>query len=257
MRLGVVAAFLFGLASVGVLPVAVQAQGVTLNIIHDKSQGVVRINRVPVHFFASKPPFDAPATNAFNIGFWADNGDNTLEVEAEPVAGQDGARTSVVLTEEPDDPPIFEQVIEGKGRVSHVVPLEGVPIWSWNEAEAFTGPDAELLAAVAALHKAHAEQDVEAILKLSSAAIDDMTQIAGPMPPEARAELVEMLRVGRLPPLPGELKVERHLGNRLAVVTAGGGRAPVELHIDTMPDMPMETGRYWVRRNGQWSVVRW
>lgn len=257
MRLGLVAAFAFALVSAGHLPGAAEAQGVTLNVIHDKSQGTVRINGVPVHRFASRPPFDAPATNAFNIGFWADNGDNDVAVEAEPVAGQAGASTKVVLTEEPGDPPLFEHTIDGKGTVSHTVPLEGLPTWSWNEAEAFTGPDNELLAAVAALHKAHADRNVDAILALSQAAVDDMTQVAGPMPPEARAEMVELLELGRLMPLSGKLTVERHLGNRLLVVTAEGGRAPVELRTDNMPEHPMETGRYWVRRNGKWSVARW
>ncbi|WP_162914863.1 hypothetical protein [Desertibaculum subflavum] len=232
-------------------------QGVTLNVIHDRSQGTVRINGVPVHRFASRPPFDAPATNAFNIGFWAENGDNDVAVEAEPVAGQAGASTKVVLTEEPGDPPLFEHTIGGRGSVSHKVPLEGLPSWSWRDAEAVAGSDSELLAAVAALHRAHADQDVDAILALSQAAVDDMTQVAGPMPPEARAEMVEMLKAGRLTPLPEKLTVERHLGNRLLVVTAEGGRAPIELHSDAMPDHPMETGRYWVRRNGKWSVVRW
>lgn len=257
MRLGSVIASLFALASVGMATFPVAAQGVTLNVIHERSQGTVRINGVPVHRFASRPPFDAAATNAFNIGFWADNGDNEVAVEAEPVAGQGGASTRVVLTEEPGDPPLFEHTIDGKGSVSHTVPLEGLPSWSWNEAEAFTGPEGELLAAVAALHKAHADRNVDAILALSQAAVDDMTQVAGPMPPEARAEMVEMLRAGRLTPLPGKLTVERHLGNRLLVVTAEGGRAPIELHSDAMPDHPMETGRYWVRRNGKWSVARW
>lgn len=257
MRFGFVAAFAFALLSAGSLPGAAAAQGVTLNIIHDKSQGTVRINGVPVHRFASKPPFDAPATNAFNIGFWADNGDNSVAVEAEPVAGQTGATTKVVLTEEPGDPPLFEHTIDGKGSASHTVPLEGLPSWSWNQAEAFTGPDSELLAAVTALHKAHADRSVDAILGLSQAAVDDMTQIAGPMPPEARAEMVEMLQVGRLAPLSGALNVERHLGNRLLVVTAEGGRAPIELHSNAVPGQPMETGRYWVRRQGKWSVARW
>lgn len=257
MRLGFVVAFAFALVLAGSWSGPARAQGVTLNVIHDKSQGTVRINGVPVHRFASKPPFEAPATNAFNIGFWADNGDNTVVVEAAPVPGQTGTSTKVVLTEDLGDPPLFEQTIEGSGSVSHVVPLEGLPDWSWNEAEAFTGPDGELLAVVAALHKAHAERDIEAILALSKAAVDDMTHIAGPMPPEARAEMVELLRQGRLAPLPPTLTVERHLGNRLAVVTAEGGRAPIELRTDGAPDLPMETGRYWVRRNGQWSVVRW
>ena len=41
------------------------------------------------------------------------------------------------------------------------------------------------------------------------------------------------------------------------MVTGEGGKAPIEMHTDGMPDMPMETGRYWVRLNGEWSLVRW
>ena len=257
MRVGLLVTCLLVLISVGLSPMGASAQGVTLNVIHDKSRGVVRINGVPVHHFASKPPFDTPATNAFNIGFWADNGDNIVIVEAEPVPGQQGSRTKVVLTEEPGDPPLYEKMIEGAGSAHHMVPLEGLPNWSWNQADAFTGPESELLAAVAALHKAHADRDVDAILALSKAAIEDMSQIAGPMPPEARAEMAEFLKQGRLAPLSPKLAVQRHLGDRLAVVTAEDGKAPIEMHTDAMPDLPMETGRYWVRLNGEWSVVRW
>lgn len=238
-------------------PLAALAQGVTINVIHDKAQGVVRINGVPVHYFTSLPPFDTPATNAFNIGLWAMNGDNKVEVDAAPVAGQSGAETEVALVGEPGDPPIFEQTITGKGTVSHVVNLSDLPKWAWMEADAFSGPDSEVLAAVAALHKAHADKSVDAVLKLSAAAVDDMTVIAGPMPSEARADMEQTLREGKLAPLPAKMTVQRFLDNRLIVVNGEGNRAPVEITTEAMGNVPAETGRYWVRRKGVWSVVRW
>ncbi len=238
-------------------PLTAPAQGVTINVIHFKAEGVVRINGVPVHHFRSLPPFDTPATNAFNIGLWSDNGENLVEVETAPLPGQSGAETEVALVGEPGDPPIFEQTIAGRGKATHRVKLDGLPDWAWKSADVFTGPDAEVLAAVAALHTAHAAGNVEEVLKLSAAAVDDFTAVAGPMPPEARVDMEETLREGRLAPLPARMKVERFLGNRLIVVTGEDNRAPIEIRTEAGGDVPAESGRYWVRRKGVWSVARW
>ena len=67
---------------------AAQPAMITANVIHDQTQGVLRVNGVPVQRFSSTPAADSgPLTDAVGIGQWLVEGDNVIEVEATGPAG--------------------------------------------------------------------------------------------------------------------------------------------------------------------------
>ena len=86
--------------------IAAQPAMITANVIHDQTQGVLRVNGVPVQRFSSTPAADSgPLTDAVGIGQWLVEGDNVIEVEA---TGPAGKETQLVIVASPDQPNLYE-----------------------------------------------------------------------------------------------------------------------------------------------------
>ena len=89
--------------------VGAQAQtpaNVTVNIIHDLSSGLLRVNGVPILHFGGKPPADSgPLTDAVGIGQWLVEGENVIAVD---VKGATGSSTRIVIVRGMDEPNLFD-----------------------------------------------------------------------------------------------------------------------------------------------------
>lgn len=224
---------------------------ITANVIHDQSQGVLRVNGVPVHRFSGTPSAESgPLTDAVGIGQWLVEGDNVVEVEAEGSAGKE---TQLVIVAEPNAPDLYDGKIEGSGKTSYKLTLKDVPRWGWFAGDAWTGDDKDLLAAVAALHDAYAKGDAKTIVALYRPFADDMKPYAGDVLAGAEEGIAAGLKTAKVAPLPAGLKVTSFYGNRLFVVTAPDGSAPIQV---TNGDSTLEAGRYWILKDGKWQIVR-
>jgi hypothetical protein len=230
---------------------AVEPANITANVIHDQSRGVLRVNGVPVHRFSGTPPADSgPLTDAVGIGQWLVGGGNVVELEADGSAGKE---TQLVIVAAPDSPNLYEAKIEGSGKTSYELALKDVPRWGWFAAEAWTGGDKDLLAAVAALHAAYAKGDAKTIVALYRPFADDMKPYAGDVLAGAEEGLAEGLKTAKVAPLPAELIVTAFYGNRLFVVAAPDGSAPIQV---TNGESTLEAGRFWIRKDGKWQIIR-
>jgi len=235
---------------------------------HDKANCVITLNGIPIQRLdMAQLPGAGPPTATISLGLWAIEGDNVVTVAAEPAGKPDEAETDVKLMvatggfDDFDKPPLFHQKIAGGGTATTTIALTGVPHWIFNDAEPFTGDRAELLATVKALHQAYADKDFKTVDAISKAVIDDLTKVYGPMD-----EMIEdghkFAATAKLTPWSDRLTVESALGNRVFVVSRAGGRAPVELaspEIDPDTKLPkefVETGKFWIKLGGKWSVVR-
>jgi hypothetical protein len=235
---------------------------------HDKANCVISLNGIPVQRLDLKQmPGAGVPTATISLGLWAIEGDNEVAVETQPTGKPEEAETEVKLMiatggmDDFDKPPLFQRKFTGAKTVTTTIALTGVPHWIFNDAEHVTGDQAELLAAVKALHQAYADKDFKTVDAISKAVIDDLTQVYGPM--DAMVEDGhKFAATAKLVPWTDKLTVASALDNRVFVVSREGGRAPVELaspEIDSDTKQPkelLETGKFWIRLGGKWSVVR-
>jgi hypothetical protein len=223
---------------------------IAVNVIHGKSQGVIRVNGVPVHRFM--PTQDGePATDIVGIGQWVVEGANSIKVES---LTEDGGQTRVVIVRSMGEPDLFDGEITGAGTTEYNLPLKDVPRWGWLDAEQWTGDNQALLAAVAALHAAFGKGDVKAIMALYKPFADDMLPYMGPLPED---ELAGPLKGATVQPLPADLKVESFYDHRLFVVRRADGSAPIRVDNEAVKGMPaLESGEFWIRKGGQWQIIR-
>ncbi len=247
------------LAVVLALPYPALADGpanIAVNILHDGSQGDLRVNGVPVHRFGYHgSENNGPATDALSIGQWLVEGENVIEVDAQ---SKNGKPTRVVVVRGPDEPNLFEGQIAGSGKVQYKLSLQGVPNWGWSAVAPWTGDDKDLLAAVAALHTAYAKADVKSILPIYAAFDEDVSPYIGSQMAGAEAGLTQTLAGAKVPPLSQQLVVERFYGDRLFVVHNEDGSAPIQvMNESVLAGAPvMETGQYWIRKGGSWQIIR-
>jgi hypothetical protein len=130
-----------------------------------------------------------------------------------------------------------------------------VPHWGWLDAEQWTGDDQALLAAVSALHAAFAKGNVKAIIAAYKPFADDMKPYMGPI---AESDFAEPLKGGTVQALPTDLKVESFYDHRLFVVHTSDGAPPIRVDNEAVvKGMPaLEAGEYWIRKGGQWQIIR-
>ena len=229
---------------------------ITVNIIHDQSSGLLRVNGVPIHRFGGKPPADSgPLTDAVGIGQWLVEGENVIAVE---VKGVSGSSTRVVIVRGMDEPNLFEEKVAGSGKAQYKLALKDVPRWGWFTADPWTGDDKPLLAAVAALHADYAKSDVKAIIALYQPFGDDMKPYAGSVLDGAAEGLASTLKGATVAPFPTKLKVERFYGNRLFVVEGPDAAPPIVVTNESViQGQPvLQSGQFWIRKQGKWWIIR-
>lgn len=247
-------------ACLAVLAGAAGAQeNVTINVNHEAASGRVLVNGVPVMRFDSLPrqPDSGPPTAMVNGGMWMNDGPNEVVVEIRSKGP--GSNVRVVLLKSIDAPAVLDSSVKGSdGRVVQSVTMSGLPHWSWLHSEPWRGDPRAVLDAVRALHRALDIKDVAGHDAMRKAFEADMSQMmGGPMPDEVRKEIHESIRKSSVLPLPAEMTVSSHYDNRLFVVSAPGGKAPVRLREPGMSDDDLiDTGQYWVRMGGAWQLVR-
>lgn len=224
---------------------------VAVNVIHGAAVGIIRVNGVPIHRFTPTPD-GGSSTDVIGIGQWVVEGDNTVTVETQ---SKDGGTTRVAVVRTIGEPDLFDGEIAGAGSTQCKVPLKGVPRWGWLDAEQWTGDNQALLAAVAALHVAFGKGDTKAIMRLYKPFADDMQPYMGPL---AESDLAEPLKGGTVQPLPTDLTIDSYYDHRLFVVRRGDGSAPIRvLNEAVVKGMPaLEAGEYWIRKGGQWQIIR-
>lgn len=244
-------ALLAGLVGFAGAAAAGEPANIAVNVIHAKSQGVIRVNGVSIHRFTPTPD-GASATDVIGIGEWVIEGENSIAVETQ---SKDGGVTRVVIVRTMGEPSLFEREIAGAGAAEYKLALKDVPRWGWLDAERWTGDNQALLAAVGALHAAFGKGDAKAILRAYKPFADDMQPYMGPL---AENDLAEPLKGGTVRPLPADLTVESFYDHRLFVVRRADGSAPIRVDNDALAKgMPaLEGGQYWVRKGGQWQIIR-
>jgi hypothetical protein len=229
---------------------------ITVNIIHDQSSGLLRVNGVPIHRFGGKRPADSgPLTDAVGVAQWLVEGENVIAVEVTAAAG---SSTQIVVVRGMDEPKLFDDRVAGSGKAQYKLALHDVPRWGWFTADPWAGDDKELLAAIAALHAAFAKGDVKTVVALYQPFEDDLKPYAGSMLEGAEEGLAGNLKGALVLPLPAGLKVERFYGDRLFVVEGPGGAAPVTVMNESLVQgaPALQAGRYWIRKQGRWMVIR-
>jgi len=239
------------------LPAAAQEPtNITVNVNYLNAAGRILVNGVPIHRFEGGAPEEGMGrpTDAVNVGLWLVNGANVLAVESKALA--EGGQAEVVIVRGFDEADLLRETIAGEGRVELAVAGENLPRWAWEDAEAVAGDGGDLLQAVAALHAALEAKDVDAFERAQEASIADLTQVWGPMPEEMRREMRAFLTATPVQPLPADLVATPHLDGRLWVVATPEGAAPIRVVDDQDANMRIETGMYWVRKDGRWQIVR-
>ncbi len=234
---------------------AQEPSNITVNVVRQNAEAVIIVNGIPVHRAAWDAAYaDTSVTDSASIGMWLVDGDNTVAVEATAIAA--GGYAEIIVLKSFDEPYLFEQRIDGEGRVETTVTVEGQPRWAWLDAEPVTGDSAELLTAVAALHAAIAQGDIEAYMAAHQARNDDFTFVFGPMPAEMMAQLEQMFATVTLQPLSANLVATPYADGRVWLVADDAGEPPIRMADPQEPGSTMETGVFWVRRGGVWQVVR-
>jgi len=252
MKLSLVSlALLAGLGGHSGAALAGDPPNIAVNVIHGRSVGVIRVNGVPIHRFAPTPD-GGDATDVVGTGQWVIEGDNTITVETQT---KDGGSTRVAIVKTIGEPNLFDGEIAGAGSTQYKLPLKGVPRWGWLDAEPWTGDNQSLLAAVGALHAAMSKGDVKTVMRLYKPFADDMQPYIGPI---AEDDLAEPLKGGTVQPLPADLTVESFYDHRLFVVRRADGSEPIRVDNEkVVKGRPaLEAGEYWIRKGGQWQIIR-
>jgi hypothetical protein len=251
---------------------AIDAKQALLVIQHDGSEGQVRVNGVPMHFFSSKRVGErGPLTDSLGtFAAFAKDGPNVVTIEARPEKGQKDATTTVsafVATGSISDleKPLFKEEIAGSGKLEKTITLKNVPQWAFLKVQPFSGNKDEVLDAVRKLHKAFVDHDVATVQTLLRPMYDDLAANMGEesvgTPKQFAKQMQEMATASKLAPLPSDLKVESGYDNRLFAVTTASGEAPIQaaskqLSEDGKPRWTFETGSYWIHRPDGWFVIR-
>jgi hypothetical protein len=275
MRLRLAFAFLFALFAVLSAMAqtdAIDAKQAVIILVHRGSEGQVRVNGIPILFFASNPTLgDGPLTDSLGtFSTFARNGPNVVTVDAAPEKGQTEATTTIsamVATGSLDDldkPPLFKETITGRGKAEKTIVLKNVPEWAFLKVQPFTGNKDDVLVDVRALHKAFAGHDAKAVQAAFKPMYDDLLPYFGAAvigsPAQFARQMSEMAATAIVQPLPADLKVESGYGDRLFVVTTAGGKAPIRAASKSSkggpPELTMETGSYWIHRPDGWFVIR-
>ncbi len=275
MRLRLAFAFLvalFGVLSAIAQTDAIDAKQAVIIVQHRGSEGQVRVNGIPILFFASNPTLgDGPLTNSLGtFATFAKNGPNVVTVDAVPEKGQTEATTTIsaiVATGSLDDfdkPPLFKETITGSGKAEKTIVLKNVPEWAFLKVQPFTGNKDDVLVAVRALLKAFAGHDAKAVQAAFKPMYDDLLPYFGAAvigsPAQFARQMSEMAATAIVQPLPADLKVESGYGDRLFVVTTASGKAPIRAASKPskggQPELTMETGSYWIHRPDGWFLIR-
>jgi len=246
-------------------------QPVTLNVNAIGAQGVVRVNRIPVHYFKEQGPkvnktSNGTFTDASPVLFLSTsylllctNGDNKLTVEAQ-ITDPKG-EVHMTLVKSIGAPPLFDRTLTHSGTLNYTLPQRGLPQWAWIKADAVTDGKSELLKIVAAYQQAFVKKDIASIDAFERPYFDNVLKMQA-MPPEALQEAqnedAKDIRSAKLQPLtaPDDLLVESYLNGRLYAVTDKNHNAPVMLESPAAPGLPWGMGEYWSRIGGKWYVVK-
>lgn len=251
---------------------AIDAKQAVLVIQHDGSEGQVRVNGVPMHFFSSRAVGESgPLTDSLGMfAAFAQNGANAVTVEARPEKGQANATTTVsafIATGSISDleKPLFKEVIKGTDKTERTITLKNVPQWAFLKVQPFTGSKDDVLVAVRKLHKAFTDHDAATVQAMLRPMYDDLAANMGEASvgslEDFSRQMQEFATGAKVEPLPSDLKVESGYDNRLFVVLTSAGRMPIQasskqLGKDGKPEWTLETGSYWIHRPDGWFVIR-
>ncbi len=244
------------------------AERLVLNVVYEGSEGLVRLNGIPLERFGKTgTQGDGATTLSIGLAEYGVSGVNTLVVEAKPARPARDASTDVALfvagagfkqRDSALQHPLFRQKIMGAGTVRHSVTLRNVPHHFFDDATPWHADPAALLTAVQALHKAFLKRDYKTIAASLRPVYDsspNLRQLGGF--DEMMRQLQQSLRSCTVTDLPKELKVETYYDGRLFRVTGENGAAPIRAfpaHIPAggEPEALLEIGSFWCYRHGEW-----
>ena len=252
---------------------AIDAQKLVVMVLHNRAQGVVKLNGVPVTHLDSSGAYEGNTiTDSIGtLSLYAQNGANTLTIEVHPSQPGHQIETEcrmIIATGSLDDldkAPLFQQKIKGAGTITHELVLRNVPHWAFQDAEPWQGDKQDVLKAVEALHRAYADHDIKSLSASLRPSFDDISTVMGPALgnfDEGMKGMVEGLKSASVGPLSADLNVESFYGGRLIVVSGKDGRPPIQItsaEIDKQtgrPERMLESGGYWMHRDNRWVLIR-
>jgi hypothetical protein len=252
---------------------AIDARKLVVMVLHNRAVGVVKLNGVPVKRFDSSAAREGMmVTDSIGtLSLYAQDGANAFTIEVRPSRPGDEIETEcrmIIATgsfEDLEKPPLFQQKIKGSGTIAHNLLLRNVPHWAFQDAEPWRGDKQDVLTAVRALHKAFADRDMKSISAGLRPMFDEMSAVMGPGMgsfDEGMGEMQKMLKTAKVDALPADLSVESFYGDRLMVVSRKDGGPPIRITAakidqDTgRPEVLLESGAYWTRRDSRWVLIR-
>jgi hypothetical protein len=249
------------------------AQHLVVMVLHNRAEGVVKLNGIPVSRFTSAgaEPGMMVTESLGSLSLFAENGPNLLSIEVAPAQAGDPIETEcriIVATgsiEDLDKPPLFDLKVKGAGTITQNLNLTHVPRWFFEDAPPWQGEKQDVIQAVQVLHKAFADRDMKAISASLHPMFTELSSVMGPGMgsfEDSMKQMQEWLKTAKVDPLPADLNVESFYGGRLFVVSGKAGAAPIriasaEVDKDTgRPERLLESGQFWTRRNNQWVLIR-
>jgi hypothetical protein len=240
---------------------ALDAGTASVNVIYSGSEGVVRLNGIPLKRFGTDAS-DREGQHTLMLGLakLAVNGENTLVVETKPIeSGHEASTEALVFTGnglESLDHPVFRKKVDGAATIRLTLTLRDVPHHIFDDATPWKGDTAPVLAAVKSFHEALAKRDMKAIAALLRPEYDSTSMKEfGPFD-DMMHEFEENLKRSKVAALSAKLTVESFYDGRLLLVSDANGAEPIRCSsldsADGAPEMGMETGGFWCYRQGVW-----
>jgi hypothetical protein len=247
---------------------ALDGEKLLLNLTYAGSEGVVRLNGIPVERFGPGPARDMRGnTRSIRLAQFGINGENTFTIDAKAAGPSGDASVEAVMIyagtgyEEMQHAlahPVFRQKIVGTGTIRHTMTLRNVPQRIFDDATPWQGDPDAVLAAVRALRHALAKPDAQQIAA-SFRSLYDTTYGLKDFATfdEFVGRFIEALKTCKLSDLPAKLKVEGFYGGRLWRVVGPDDAAPIRILSSADSDKGeletvMELGDLWCYRDGAW-----
>jgi hypothetical protein len=225
----------------------------TLAVASDRADGIALVNRVPIHRFSrAAAPKDAASTASLSLAPWLVNGANVIEVRVTKIGTGGSVGTRLIKSQDELMSGKMEQIIAPRS-VTIEAQVTGLPRWRFLDAEPIGTDQPNLLKAVAAVHAAAGKGDAKTLMATRKPYFDDLSQIYGPVPPDLEKQLAAELKGAKIEPLSERLRITTAHGDKLAIVEAPDGRAPIRA---SGKDGQMELGLYWAKLDGQWLLIR-
>jgi hypothetical protein len=204
----------------------------------------VRVNGVLVETFARKQSGGVP------LVLWLLNGANEIVFDGKATGADPAAVAEVAM---PGREILDFTWSPAAPRVAATFDSNGLPRWGWADAPAKPQAEAELLAALRAVHESLRNRDEAGFRRAAAAHFADAAQLLGAPQAEALAAQTWAGLSQNLQPL-APLSVTAYRGGQVYRVTGPDGGPP--LVAKDKDDAILRFGAFWSFVEDRWQIVR-